>query len=126
MDPSVGLGHVALIVGDLERAVGFYRDVLEMEVRRTSPDAVILKCGADYLSLRQAARPERAADLFETRRVGIEHFGVCVARADFDSYRERLQRHGVELAGEVIVHADGSRSLHFLDPDGAVVELWHR
>lgn len=46
IDSRVGIGHVHLKVADLERALGFYRDVLGFEVRqRLGREAAFLSAG---------------------------------------------------------------------------------
>ncbi|HEY3593197.1 MAG TPA: VOC family protein, partial [Polyangiaceae bacterium] len=46
IDPKVRIGHVHLKVADLERALGFYRDVLGFEVtQRYGAEAVFLSAG---------------------------------------------------------------------------------
>ena len=46
IDPATLIGHVHLKVADLERALGFYRDVLGFEVtQRMGSEAVFLSAG---------------------------------------------------------------------------------
>ena len=46
IDPATRIGHVHLKVADLERALGFYRDVLGFEVtQRMGTEAVFLSAG---------------------------------------------------------------------------------
>ena len=46
IDPQVRIGHVHLKVAELERALGFYRDVLGFEVtQRLGADAAFLAAG---------------------------------------------------------------------------------
>ena len=46
IDPQVQVGHVHLKVADLERALGFYRDVLGFEVTlRMGDSAAFLSAG---------------------------------------------------------------------------------
>ena len=46
IDPGVTIGHVHLKVADLERALGFYRDVLGFQVtQRYGRSAVFLAAG---------------------------------------------------------------------------------
>ena len=46
VDPGVRIGHVHLKVAELERALGFYRDVLGLEVmQRYGKQAVFLSAG---------------------------------------------------------------------------------
>jgi catechol 2,3-dioxygenase len=46
IDPGTQIGHVHLKVGNIERALGFYRDVLGFEVTQWyGDDAVFLSAG---------------------------------------------------------------------------------
>jgi catechol 2,3-dioxygenase len=46
IDPQVRIGHVHLKVADLERAIGFYRDVLGFELmQRMGDQAAFLSAG---------------------------------------------------------------------------------
>ena len=47
IDPGVDIGHVHLKVADLDRALGFYRDLLGFQVRATYPGAAFIAAG-DY------------------------------------------------------------------------------
>jgi catechol 2,3-dioxygenase len=47
IDPGVDIGHVHLKVADLERSLGFYRDLLGFEVKATYPGAAFIAAG-DY------------------------------------------------------------------------------
>ncbi len=47
------IGHVILVVRDLERSLAFYRDVLGMGVRYTIPGFAFLDGGGVILALRQ-------------------------------------------------------------------------
>src|SRR5918995_3196187 len=45
IDPGVDIGHVHLKVADLDRALGFYRDVLGFEVQQVWNGAAFLSAG---------------------------------------------------------------------------------
>jgi catechol 2,3-dioxygenase len=47
IDPGVTVGHVHLKVADIDRALGFYRDILGFEVKASMPGAAFLAAG-DY------------------------------------------------------------------------------
>jgi catechol 2,3-dioxygenase len=51
IDPDVRIGHVHLKVADLERALGFYRDVLGFELtQRYGRDAAFVSRGATTIT----------------------------------------------------------------------------
>lgn len=54
-----GIGQVAVNVRDLERAVGFYRDTLQMRYLFQIPGAAFFDCGGVRLMLGVAEAPEQ-------------------------------------------------------------------
>lgn len=116
--PPVTLGpldHVYYWTADMDRAVGFYRDVLGLPlVRRQGDSWAEFDAGPIRLALHGAAdghpvRPGGATAVFEVD--------------DLDAARRRLQEGGVafhEHAGEVPGFA---RFASFPDPDGNTVQL---
>lgn len=73
-------------------------------------------CGLGRVALR-VREPERAVDFYcDVPGRKFQHL----------VYRARLRRPDVKFVGKIIVHRNGSRSLHFSDPGGIVVERRHR
>ena len=119
------LGHVVFYVKDLERSLGFYRDLLGFkEVGRIFNDAAAaLTSGRTHhelllIQVGEAPGPPPG------RRLGLYHIGIKVG----DSLDElRLAKRELEEAGVTI---DGmsdhtvSQSLYLRDPDGNEVELY--
>src|ERR687896_430124 len=48
IDPRVEIGHVHLKVADIERALGFYRDVLGFELKQRMGDQAAFLAAGDY------------------------------------------------------------------------------
>jgi len=119
------LGHVVFYVKDLERSLGFYRDLLGFkEVGRIFNNAAAaLTSGRTHhelllIQVGEAPGPPPG------RRLGLYHIGIKVG----DSLDElRLAKRELEEAGVTI---DGmsdhtvSQSLYLRDPDGNEVELY--
>jgi glyoxylase I family protein len=120
-----GLDHVVLRVGDLDRAISFYRRVLGCEVERElqQPRLVQLRAGASLIDLVPASlSPHEAAD--KTGR-NMDHFCVQVREFDAERVKEHLRQNGVD-PGEVHERygAEGyGPSIYISDPDGNTVEL---
>ncbi len=119
------LGHVVFYVKDLERSLGFYRDLLGFkEVGRVfNGAAAALTSGRTHhelLLIQVGDAPGPPAG----RRRGLYHIGIKVG----DSLDELRQAKG-ELDGAGI-SIDGmsdhtvSQSLYLRDPDGNEVELY--
>ena len=116
-----GLDHVVLRVAEVERAVGFYCDVLgcREERRIESIGLVQLRAGASLIDLIPAdAHPGSAAG-------NMDHFALRIEPFDEAALRAHLARHSVEI-GEVAerygAEGDGP-SMYITDPDGNTVEL---
>jgi methylmalonyl-CoA/ethylmalonyl-CoA epimerase len=59
--PSLGIqniGQISIIVKDVERATGFYRDVLGLRLLFTLPSMAFFDCGGVRLMLGTASSPE--------------------------------------------------------------------
>lgn len=115
------LDHVVLRVADLERAIGFYRDVLGCTVERRveSIDLIQMRAGESLIDLILAdSGPEVAAG-------NLDHFALRIDPFDEAALRRHLEGHGVEV-GDVVRRygAEGEGpSLYIQDLDGNTVEL---
>jgi catechol 2,3-dioxygenase len=121
------VGHVHLKVSDIDRALGFYRDILGFsETVRYGTQAVFLSAGGyhhhiglnTWLSKNMPPAAKRAAGLFHTAF-------VYETRAELAVIYKRLLDSNYPLTGA----ADHgvSEALYLDDPDGNGVELyWDR
>jgi lactoylglutathione lyase len=100
----VGINHVALEVGDLERSLAFYGGLFEFGLRSRSAGAAFLDIGDQFLALMQGR---------SSARDGARHVGLVV------DDKERVRRALVENGKEVFP----GRRLDFLDPDGNRIEI---
>ncbi len=94
--------HVALEVGDLEQALGFYGRIFAFELRGRVPGMAFLDLGDQFLALS------------EGRRQGPDdgrHFGLVVD--DREAVRTALEEAGIEAEGNLRVR----------DPWGNVIEI---
>jgi catechol-2,3-dioxygenase len=124
---STGIGlkrlqHLVLWVGNVERSVRFYSDVLGFEVRHRYPNAAFLKIPgtADDHNLGLFEQPGLAAP--DERVARMYHSAWEVAElADLARARQRL----IE-AGSLVGQSDHgvSLSLYAKDPDGLEFEIF--
>ena len=111
-----GLQHLNLTVGDLDRALEFYREALGFETAFSKGSTVWLSAGGDLLGL---SRGEPGAGQ------GFEHFGFRVDRPErVDAWAEQLRDCGVALEKGPYDRSDG-RSVYFRDPDGHLLEIFY-
>ncbi len=121
------IGHVHLKVADLDRALGFYRDILGFAVTmRYGDQAVFLSAGGyhhhiglnTWYSLGQGPAPVRAAGLFHTAI-------LYPTRRDLAAALARLLAANYPLTGAS--DHGVSEALYLNDPDKNGVELyWDR
>jgi lactoylglutathione lyase len=139
------LAHTGFTVGDLERSLAFYRDVVGMEVvfeqeKQGGYLAAIVGYPEAHVRMAHLRFPEgeQRIELFEyveprsrdTRAepwdVGITH--VCLAVDDIEETFERLTAAGAEpFSRPVLVDTGanaGGKGVYVRDPDGIVVELF--
>lgn len=120
-----GLDHVVLRVGDLDRAIAFYRRVLGCRVERElqQPRLVQLRAGTSLIDLVPAAvSPHAAADKAGRN---MDHFALRVVGFDAAALKAHLAANGID-PGEVRERygAEGyGPSIYIADPDGNTVEL---
>ena len=125
--PATRIGHVHLKVADLERALGFYRDVLGFELtQRFGSSAAFLSAGGYHhhigLNTWESAggRPPRAGT------TGLYHLAILYpTRAELGDALCRLRVAGIPLEGAS--DHGVSEALYLRDPDDNGVELyWDR
>lgn len=125
--PQTRIGHVHLKVADLERALGFYRDVLGFTVtQRIGDSAAFLAAGGYHHHIGLNTWESRGGSAPAPGTTGLYHLAVLYpARTELADALRRLVKAGIALEGA----ADHgvSLALYLRDPDDNGVELyWDR
>ena len=124
-DSLVRIGHVHLKVADLERSLGFYRDVLGFTVtQRHGEQAVFLSAGGYHHHLGLNTWESAGGSPPAPGTTGLYHVAFLYpTRAELADALQRVLRAGLRLDGA----ADHgvSEALYLRDPDGNGVELYH-
>lgn len=121
------IGHVHLKVADIERALGFYRDLLGFELtQRYGESAVFLSAGGYHHHIGLNTWQSRNAAPAPVRSAGLYHLAILYpARRDLAIILQRLVDNNYPLTGAS--DHGVSEALYMNDPDGNGVELyWDR
>lgn len=117
-----GILETVLYVADLERAEGFYRDVLALkQIGKEAGRHVFFRVGSGVLLLFRAERTRQSGRLPPHGADGAIHVCFTVAPDEYETWKQRLQGHGVPIQQEVAW--PHGRSFFFRDPDGNLLEL---
>lgn len=108
-----GLNHLTLAVTDLERSVGFYRDLLGCELRAIWDGGAYLEAGPLWLCLSVDDKARTA------ERLDYTHYAFSVDASAFPKLVARVR----SKARLWKVNASEGDSLYFLDPDDHRLEL---
>ena len=126
-----GIDHVTLVTSDLERGRKFYCDILGMEPTErpefkfpglwfragNTQVHLILEMDTSALAGDRAIRDDTGAGL-------AHHFAFEVD--DAHAAAAALEERGVRIMGGPVPRPDGCIQVWFYDPDGYVVEVFHR
>ena len=143
------IDHVGITVSDVDRALGFYRDLLGLRVvadNTISEPAVAELLGLDSVKLRivdldsgdgrivellQYVEPTGRQIDYESSDPATEHIAFTVD--DLAAVRLRLAEAGVKIVSRKALTIDdpggsfdGAICLYVRDPDGAILELVER
>ena len=124
IDPRVDIGHAHLKVSDIDRALGFYRDVLGFEVtQRLGDQAAFLSAGGYHHHLGLNTWESRGGAPPPPGTTGLYH--VAIRYPDRATLADALNR--VVQAGIPITGASDhgvSEAIYLRDPDGNGIELY--
>jgi catechol 2,3-dioxygenase-like lactoylglutathione lyase family enzyme len=128
MPPLHGVLETSLYVADLERSVGFYQGLFELEVLTADDRFCALSVAGRQVLLLFRKGPCAAPSVLPGGVIpghdgdGRLHLAFAVAAADLPAWRHRLASRGVAVESTV-VWPRGGHSLYFRDPDGHLIEL---
>ena len=126
------IDHVAIVVDDIEAALGFWRDGLGLEVTHVEdvPDqesvVTSLPTGNSEVDLVKPSTADSGVSRSLARRgPGLHH--ICFEVDDLELYLRRLQEQGVRLINTEPVVGTAGKRIAFVHPDsthGVLVELY--
>ncbi len=124
ISPQTCIGHVHLKVADLDRALGFYCDVLGFQLmQRFGRDAAFISAGGYHHHIGLNTWESRGGSPPPPRSTGLFHLAILYpTRADLADALRRLIKAGIELDGAS--DHGVSEALYLRDPDENGVELY--
>lgn len=129
----LGVGEVVVRVADLDRSIGFYRDVLGLELIRVLHGAIAFMRVADGVQGHTqiiglfcrdwpASRAGKAWDGCQPALSTLHHFAIEISVADYERVLNYLTEQ--ELVPNTAIHAwIGWRSIYISNPDDNTVEF---
>ncbi|VAW51630.1 Gb/AAD55473.1 [hydrothermal vent metagenome] len=114
------IDHCSLIIADTEKALEFYRDILELEVNDSRPDlgypGAWLQVGETQIHLLQVPNPYSTDS--KPEHGGRDHH-VALKVRDLDRLVQRLEAAGLDYSKS----KSGRAALFCRDYDGNTIEL---
>ena len=124
IDPRVDIGHVHLKVGDIDRSLAFYRDILGFDVtQRYGDQAAFISAGGYHHHLGLNTWESRGGSAPPVGTTGLYHVAIRYPdRAQLGNALKRL----VDAQWPVDGATDHgvSEAVYLCDPDGNGVELY--
>lgn len=125
------IDHIGIAVGDLDKAISFYRDQVGVdlkdieEVDEQKVKVAIFPVGESKLELLETTDPQGPVGKFvEKKGEGFHHLAFRVS--DIEAKLEQLKAQGVELIDEEPRYGAGGAKVAFLHPrstGGVLIEL---
>ncbi len=124
LDPAVDIGHVHLKVADLDRAIGFYRDVLGFDLMQQLGDqAAFLSAGGYHHHIGLNTWESKGGSPPPPGTTGLFHVAIRYPdRAGLADALKRLVDNQVPITGAS--DHGVSEAIYLNDPDGNGVELY--
>ena len=117
------IGAVNLIVGDLERAKAFYRDVFGLPLQLEDQNTAMFRFEDTYVFLQRGAAHQDApsSDALSLAEKGVGQFVIFVD--DVDTVRSELDQAQVATISGPADRDWGMRTLTLADPAGYIWEI---
>ncbi|GAB4287761.1 MAG: VOC family protein [Ignavibacteriaceae bacterium] len=123
--PGVKIGHIHLTVSDIDKSLGFYRDILGFEITSYyGSSAVFLSAGGYHHHIALNTWNGKGATPPPPGHTGLYHFAILYpSREELARVVKRLYELNYPIQGAS--DHGVSESIYLTDPDGNGVELYH-
>ena len=132
--PRIAIDHIAIVVSDMDAALGFWQQALGLELQRIESvpaeevDVAFLETENAHVELLLPTSEDSGiARYLATRGPGMHH--LCLAVTDIEAAMARLDAAGIELINErPRRRGDGTRYafVHPKSSGGVLVELYEK
>jgi catechol 2,3-dioxygenase len=124
IDPGVDIGHVHLKVADIDRAIGFYRDVLGFDLmQRMGDQAAFVSAGGYHHHIGLNTWESKDGSPPPPGTTGLYHLAIRYpTRAALADALKRLVENRVPISGAS--DHGVSEAIYLNDPDGNGIELY--
>jgi len=126
------INHVAVVVDDMEKALGFWRDALGMELHELrdvpaekSQVAFLPLPGSEVELVHPTSDDSGIAKYLAKRGPGMHH--ICLEVDDIEAMMAQLKARGVRLINEEPRQTSDGKKYAFIHPEsacGVLVELY--
>ena len=132
-DPMIKrIDHIAIVVEDIDKALGFWRDALGLELTHVEdvPDqesaVAFLPTGESEVELvKPTTANSGVARYLAKHGPGVHH--ICFEVADIEAALKTLKARGVRLINETPTLGTGGKKIAFIHPEsthGVLVEMY--
>jgi methylmalonyl-CoA/ethylmalonyl-CoA epimerase len=126
------IDHIAIVVGDIDTSLGFWRDALGLELEHVEevPEqksvVAFLPTGESEVELVQPTTDDSGIARYLSKRgPGIHH--ICFEVDEIEAALDELKNKGVRLINETPTTGAGGKKIAFIHPEstnGVLVELY--
>jgi methylmalonyl-CoA/ethylmalonyl-CoA epimerase len=126
------INHIAIIVDDIDEALGFWRDSLGLTLSHVEdvPDqesivAFLLAGNSEIELVKPTTQESGVARFLQKHGAGVHH--ICLEVDDITDSLESLKMSGVQLINESPIIGTGGKKIAFIHPSstqGVLVELY--
>jgi methylmalonyl-CoA/ethylmalonyl-CoA epimerase len=126
------IDHIAIVVEDIDSALGFWRDALGLELdhvedvpEQKSLVAFLPTGGSEVELVKPTTNDSGVARYLQKRGPGMHH--ICFEVDDIEAILTKLKEKGVRLINETPITSAEGKKLAFIHPEstrGVLVELY--
>lgn len=126
------IDHIAIVVADIDAALGFWRDALGLELdhieevpEQKSIVAFLPTGGSEVELVKPTTDDSGVARFLQKRGPGMHH--ICLEVDDIEATLAELKGKGVRLINETPITSADGKKLAFIHPEsthGVLVELY--